>query len=209
MDLPYGPPSIKDDSMKRLFAAGALLAVLAFLLIAFGDALGLDLSLYALFGLAIGVVLAALPGGTPITRVVGFLFGFAVAWVGYALRAGFLPDAAIGRAIGAVIVVIVLTTVAALLRSRVLFACEFLGAAALAGAYETTFNSFPTEFLSQSVVAATTILLASALGFLATTLLGGTVLHEGDFTDEPAPLRPSSPAQTSESGIEILHPTNS
>ncbi|MBA2956014.1 hypothetical protein GON03_16875 [Nocardioides sp. MAH-18] len=152
--------------MKRLLTAGAVLAAMAFLLILNGDRLGLDLSLYGLFGLATGAVLASMTGGTASTRALGFVLGFVVAWAAYAVRAGALPDAASGHAVAATVALLILTVVAAALRSRALFASSLLGVVALVGAYEKTFSLSPDQFLNQSPTAATTVLLAAGLGFL-------------------------------------------
>jgi hypothetical protein len=153
--------------MKRLLTAGAVLACLAFLLLLNGPAVGLDVSLYGLFGLATGAVLASMTGGTAATRAGGFVFGFVVAWGAYALRAGFLPDAPSGHAAAASLALVILTVAAAAARSRTLFSASLLGVVALVGAYEKTFSLSPDQFLHESPTAATTVLLATGLGFLA------------------------------------------
>jgi hypothetical protein len=191
--------------MKRILLAGLALALLAGGLVAFGDVLGLDLQLYALFGLAIGGALG-LASGHPLAKAAGFVIGFLVAWAAYGLRAGVLPDTSTGRAISAVLVVLVLTAVAAPLRSRSLFVAEFLGVAALAGAYETTFNTLPSAFLTTSFVAATTVLFASALGFLGSELIGAALL-EAD--EPPERLIPIQPEPDQSSGIKIFDPAKS
>lgn len=152
--------------MKRLLISGAVLAALAFLLILKSDAVGLDVSLYGLFGLAAGGVLASMTGGTPGTRAGGFVLGFVVAWAAYALRAGFLPDTASGHAVASTLALVILTVAAAVARSRTLFSTSLLGVVALVGSYEKTFSLAPDQFLNQSPTAATTVLLATGLGFL-------------------------------------------
>ena len=57
-----------------------------------------------------------------------------------------------------------------------------LGAAAIVGAYESVYTNAPSQFLTESPAAATTVLLAVALGFLATNLLA----PQGESSTEPA-----------------------
>ena len=46
-----------------------------------------------------------------------------------------------------------------------------LGAAAIVGAYEETYTNAPSQFLAEAPTAATTVLFAVALGYLATSLV--------------------------------------
>jgi hypothetical protein len=64
-----------------------------------------------------------------------------------------------------------------------------LGVAAIAGAYEYAFGLDPTAFTSQSVTAATTVLLAAAVGFLVGAV--GTAFA-GDEEESQATRRPLS-----------------
>lgn len=154
----------------RTLVTGTALAVAAFLLADQGDVFGADLPKVALLGAAAGAVLGLVPDRLPAARLGGFLTGFLAAWVGYALRAGMLPDIPMGRAIAAVVVVVVITAVAVVTANRLPLWSGFLGAATLLGSYETTFAATPTSFVSDSMTAVTTSLLAAALGFLITVL---------------------------------------
>jgi hypothetical protein len=58
-----------------------------------------------------------------------------------------------------------------------------VGAAALSGAYEYTYAAAPPEIASTSVTAVTSLLVASAVGFLVVAL----TTPRGDL---PAPVRP-------------------
>jgi hypothetical protein len=155
----------------RTLVTGTVLAVAAFLLADQGAVFGADLPKVALLGAAAGAVLGLVPGLLPAARLGGFLAGFLAAWLGYALRAGFLPDSSMGRAIAAVVVVVLITAVAVASADRLPMWAGFLGAATLLGSYETTFAATPTEFVSDSMTAVTTSLLAAAVGFLVTVLL--------------------------------------
>jgi hypothetical protein len=158
----------------RTLVTGSALAVAAFVLADQGAVFGADLPKVALLGAAAGAVLGLVPDRSPAARLGGFAGGFAAAWFGYALRAGVLPDIPMGRAIAAVVVVAVVTAVAAATANRLPMWAGFVGVATLLGSYETTFAATPTSFVSDSMTAVTTSLLAAALGFLVAVLASGT-----------------------------------
>lgn len=164
--------------MRRTLLGGAALALVAALLADHGGHLGMEATRTALYGIALGSVLGlardSQGGGGPVARAGGFAAGFAFGWIGYALRAGVLPDIPMGRAIAAFAVVMLVTAVAALSRGRVPMWTGLLGVAAIAGAYETTFGLNPTAFLTESVTAATTVLLAAGIGYVVTESFGET-----------------------------------
>jgi len=164
--------------MRRYILAGLVLAVLATLLVVLSDALGLDTEGVALLGGALGGALGLVPDRSPAQRAGAFLVGFVVAWIGYALRAAVLPDATAGRAVAVLAVLLVCLAVGAATRGRLPLWATLLGAAAMAGAYETTYAADPTAFLSSSATTATSILVAAGAGFVATALLGPQVEHE-------------------------------
>jgi hypothetical protein len=112
--------------------------------------------------------------------------GFAAAWLGYLLRAGVLPDVPMGRAIAAVAVVGVITAVSAATAARLPLWSGLVGAGALLGAYETTFLTTPTGFLSDSLTAATTVLVAAGLGLLVATTVDG-LLPAASSSPAPRP----------------------
>jgi hypothetical protein len=75
-----------------------------------------------------------------------------------------------GRAIAAATVVGIVTIVATVTANRFPMWAGFLGVVTLLGSYETTFAATPTSFVSDSMTAVTTSLLAGALGFLVAVL---------------------------------------
>lgn len=164
-------PSVCEVTVRRSLIAGLVLAVFAALIVALGELLGLSLDHVALLGAALGGVLGLVPHNVQGGRVGGFILGFVVAWVGFALRAAVLPDSSTGRAVAAFGVVAVIAVVCALTAGRLPLWSGLLGAAAIAGAYEETFTNAPSQLLKDSPTAATTILLAVALGYLAAALL--------------------------------------
>lgn len=200
-------------SMRRTLITGGLLAIFAALLAQFGGALGLDEIRSAMLGAAIGAVLGLVPTDeSPIGRAAAFFVGFVLGWIGYALRAGVLPDTGSGRAIAAFLVIAVLTGICAATVGFLPLWAGLLGVAAIAGAYEFAFGVDPTAFTSESITAATTVLLAASVGFL----VGGVgAAFSGEPADTPAPARPETPARShvattdaassrDTSGMEIL-----
>jgi hypothetical protein len=192
-------------TMRRTLLTGGLLAVFAALLAQFGGSLGLEEIRSALLGAALGAALGLVPGrDSSLGRAVGFFVGFLLGWGGYALRAGVLPDTGAGRAVAAFLVIAVLTGVCAATTGWVPLWCGLLGVAAIAGAYEYAFSIDPTAFTSQSLTAATTVLLAAAVGFL----VGGVGAAFFGADDEVPARQPRSSlpqARTGDdAGVQIL-----
>lgn len=193
--------------MRRTLVTGGLLALFAALLAQFGGALGLDEIRSALLGAALGAVLGLVPAAdSAAARAAGFLVGFGLGWAGYALRAGVLPDTGSGRAVAAFLVIAVLTGVCAATLGWLPLWSGLVGVAAIAGAYEFAFGIDPTAFTSQSVTAATTVLLAAAVGFLVgavgAAFVGGEENPGSSRDPMPRPRR-SEPAGD-DSGVQIL-----
>lgn len=177
--------------MARTAVGGAILAVVAFLLVMFGQTLDLDLERVALTGAALGAVVALVPDRPPAFRALGAAVGFLVAWGGYGLRAGYLPDTSTGRAIAALVVLLVLMGIALATMTRLPLWSLLVGAAAMSAAYETTFMTLPSAFPYESPTAATQMALAAAVGYLAASFLGPAVQHERD--DEAERRHPRRP----------------
>ncbi len=164
--------------MARTALGGAILAAIAFLLVLFGQALGLELEQVALTGAALGAVVALVPDRSPLFRAAGAAAGFLLTWAGYGLRAGLLPDTSFGRAIAALVVVLLLMGVSVATGTRLPLWSLLVGAAAMAAAYETTFMVNPTAFPYESPTAATQMALAGGMGYLAASFLGPAVEKE-------------------------------
>jgi fucose permease len=164
--------------MRRTAIGGAILAVATFLLVIFGQALDLDLDRTALTGAALGAVVALVPGRPPMWRAIGFAAGFLLTWLGYGLRAGFLPDTSFGRALAALVVMLLLMAVSVAAGTRVPLWSLLCGAAAMAAAYETIFMLTPSAFPYESPTAATQVALAAGVGYLAASFLGPAVEPE-------------------------------
>jgi hypothetical protein len=192
-------------SMRRTLITGGLLAVFAALLAQFGGALGLDEIRSALLGAALGAVLGLVPTSeSPIGRAAAFIVGFVLGWIGYALRAGVLPDTGAGRAIAAFLVIVVLTGICAAAVGFLPLWSGLLGVAAIAGAYEFAFGVDPTAFTSESITAATTVLLAAAVGFL----VGGVgAAFSGAAADADHPVRTETPSRSHVTKTEAAAPS--
>lgn len=154
--------------MRQSVVAGLLLAAATGLLILLSDPLGLDVEQYALVGLAIGAVLGLMADIPVWDRLAGFAIGLIAAWASYGVRAGFVPDSSVGRAVALAGLVLLLTLIVWVAGGWLTLAPMLLGTAALAGAYELTFVEAPPRFFQESPVALTGVLLAAAVGFACT-----------------------------------------
>ena len=156
--------------MRRNLLAGLCLALAAGLLVMVGKVLDLDLESVALFGAALGAVVALVPDRTPLVRLGGFAVGAVAALVGYLLRALLLPDTSAGRAVAAAIVLLLCVAVSAVAVGRLPLWSVLLGTAGLVGAYEYTYAAAPPELLTTAVDTITALFLSLAVGFFAASL---------------------------------------
>lgn len=162
--------------MNSRVIKGVVLALFGALTIAFGHIFGLNLDQVALLGVTLGAVIGLVPDRTLVERIVGFFVGFGLAWIGYALRAGMLPDTATARAIVVFGVIVIAMVFVVATGSRVPLWSTLVGMAALVGAYEQTYAATPSLFVSDSPTAATTVLLACAMGVIGSVLLGEEIV---------------------------------
>jgi hypothetical protein len=156
---------------KNQLYVGVVLALAAMFAVLAGSALDLDLESVALLGAAMGAVVALVPDRTPLVRLAGFAVGFVIAWVGYIVRAQFLPDTSLGRAVAVAVVVALCVGATAATLDRITLWSVLLGAGAFAGAYEFTYAAEPPQILSTSLSTATTMAFNVGVGFLAVALV--------------------------------------
>jgi hypothetical protein len=156
--------------MRLDILSGGALAGIAAISVLLGAFFDLELDHVALLGVALGAVVGLVPQGRSVHRLLGFAGGFASAWIGYALRAAALPDSTSGRAVAVLVVVLACLLVHLAARQRVPLWSTLVGVAALVGAYEETYTAAPARFVDQSASAATTVLLAAAVGYLVSAL---------------------------------------
>jgi len=188
--------------MRRTLTAGLVLAVVTALIISLGGLFGFGLESFALLGAAIGGALGLVPHPYSWGRIAGFLVGFVAVWIGFALRAAVLPDSSNGRAVAALVVLAIVALACGFSKNRLPLWSALLGVAALVGAYEETYTNAPSQFLSQSPEAATTVLLTVALGYLVTSVIhkllpSGGDGQDGDEGSAPRHGNPDARSQTS------------
>lgn len=175
--------------MRRTWLVGGILIVATVVVVALSAWFDLELESTALFGVAVGAVVALVPDRAPAMRLIGFLAGFAAAWVGYLVRAGFLPDSVSGRSVGLCLVVLLCVVVAGVSLGRVPLWTTLLGAAGMVGAYEAAYSAAPPEVVSTSLSTSTALLMTSAVGFLA-----GSFATPGDGEPRVRPERTATSA---------------
>lgn len=175
--------------MLRRLLSGCVLALCAAVVLLIGG--GSELEHVALLGAALGGVIGLVPNDPPLGKLGGFALGFAGAWIAFGVRAAVLPDSTIGRAVAAFVVILILGAVAAVSAGRVPLWSSLVGAAAMVGAYETSYSNSPSTFLTTSPQAATTVLLAAGFGYIGTTVIH-TFIKAPDAARTPDPV--SDPA---------------
>ena len=91
-----------------------------------------------------------------------------------------LPDSSNGRAVAAFLVVALCALACAFSQGRLPLWSALLGTAAIVGAYEEIYTNAPSQFISESPEAGTTVLLATAFGYLATSVVYDLLTTGGD-----------------------------
>ena len=156
----------------KTLAAGSAVTVGAIALIIATAAY--DLGAALLVGLAAGALVALVPGETGTRKIAGFVTGILVTAAAYGLRAGVLPDSTLGAVIGIGVLLALVTLIAVATNGRTPLWASLAGVTAMAGAYETTHIVDFAGFFSNIPMAIAGVLLASAVGFTAASLVGPT-----------------------------------
>ncbi len=152
--------------MRKTIFAGLILALAAALVMWLSAVFDLELESVVLLGAAVGAVVALVPDRGLLVRFLGFTAGFVAAWIGFFVRAAYLPDTAGGRAVAVGLVLLLCVAAVALSRGRLPLWSTLLGTAAMGGGYEYTYAAAPPEVATTSVSAATSLLFCIAVGFL-------------------------------------------
>jgi hypothetical protein len=189
--------------VRKTWVTGLVLTVLAGMLVRYDSALGLEQGRFVLLGATLGAALGAVPDATPGRRAVAWAAGFSAAWFGYLFHAAKLPDTAGGRAVGTVIVLLVITAACAVTRGWLPLWAQLLGVAAMAGSYEVSAGDAPAALVSNSVAATTTVALATALGFLATASLAPLLLGAATRSDADSANRTGDSGDDSAVGSAV------
>jgi hypothetical protein len=178
--------------MRKTLLVGVVLALAAVVAVVLGDLFDLELESVILFGIALGAVVALVPDGSLAKRGAGFAAGVVVALCGYFLRAGVMPDSTSGRAVEIAVVVLLCTAFAVASRGHLALWSTLLGAAAMAGAYEFTYDAAPPEIVSTSVSTLTSLFITVAIGFVVAALVApdtlrtdaGTARSDADYESD-------------------------
>lgn len=189
--------------MRRVLVGGFVLSVLAALAMWISSAFSISMG-SAIFGIALGAVLALAPGTSVGKKLLGFLIGIVVTFVMFAVQALFLPLATPGSVVGAFLTILVITIIAALLHSKVPFWTFLVGVAAFGGAYGTQFLAAPQNLPTEGVAAFGSILFVTMLGFLG-AIIAELVPSSDD--KEPALEESSNSASAVNAGADILSGT--
>jgi hypothetical protein len=158
--------------MRKELFVGLALAAATLLLVLIGAWLELDVTATALLGVTAGAVVGLVPDRSAAARLGGFAAGFVISWVGYVVRAGFMPDTETGRAVTFAIVLVAALGVALLAMGRLPFWAVLLGVGTFAGAFENVYEVAPPLVLDNSISTASTLLLTVAVGFLSVAWFG-------------------------------------
>ncbi len=153
--------------MRRDIYTGGSLAAATLVAVLVSGWLDLELEGTTLLGAVAGAVVGLVPDRSTAMRLAGFAGGFALAWIGYLVRASQLPDTSGGHAVAVAVVVVLCLGVTLASMGRVPLWATLLGAAAFSGAYEFTYAEAPPEVLSTSLTVATAMIFNVALGFLS------------------------------------------
>ena len=160
--------------MRKTLLVGVILSAATVVVALLSGLFDLELDSVALLGTALGAVVALVPDRTPFQRLGGFAAGLVVAWVGFLVRAGVLPDSDTGRAVVIAGVVLVCAVVAAASLGRLPLWATLLGATGLVGAFEYTYTLAPTEVVDNSISTVTSLVLTFAIGFVVALLAAPT-----------------------------------
>ena len=181
--------------MNRRTTAAAGLAVTAGTAALVASTSSYDLGAGVLVGTAAGASVALVPTETPGRKIAGFLTGMAVAAGAYLLRAGLLPDSSMGALIGMVVAFAAVTVISILSNGRTPLWASFAGIAAMAGAYEMLHILDFAGLAANLPLAATGVLLASAVGFTAASLFAPSADATAKSADAPGTDTELEPAE--------------
>ncbi len=158
----------------RTLLIGVALAIVVGVL---GALVGEEQRRLPLFAVALGAALALVPARNALLRAGAFLLGVVTAFLVIAVGLS-ITMSDFGMAITAAVLVLIVAGIAAATDDVLPMSALLLGVAAMVGAYEfLATNLF--EFTAESLTAGSSMLLAAAIGFAITTVLG-TLRAEAD-----------------------------
>ena len=155
----------------RTLIAGLSLAVFALVIYLLPGELGKAAIAHTVFGLVMGTVVGLLPGADPANRISAYFAGLLLAFASYVARGGLLPYTKYSSAIVVLLMLVVVTGITAVVRSRAWFVLMLLGVASMYGLAELQFQAAPAAYLASAGLALVGIFLGFSLGFTVSSLL--------------------------------------
>jgi hypothetical protein len=185
----------------RTLIGGLSLAVLALTIYLLEGYLGTPAISYTVFGLVMGTIVGLLPGADPANRISGYFAGLLLAFASYVARGGLLPYTKASAGLVVLLMLLVITGITAVVRSRAWFVLMLLGAGTMYGLVELQFQAAPTAYLASAGLAFVGILLGFGVGFTVSSLLE---LELVPYKPNPALLAQTT-AGTSSASSEPTH----
>lgn len=169
-------PVFKASAKEPLFSprtliGGLSLAVLAAVVYLLSGDLGKPAVAYTVFGLAIGTIVGLLPGADPTNRIVAYFAGVLLAFASYVVRGGLLPYTNGASALVVFVMLVIVTVITAVVRSRAWFVLMLLGVGSMYGLVEPLYTAAPSAYLASVGVPLVGILLGFAVGYTVSSLL--------------------------------------
>jgi hypothetical protein len=155
----------------RTLIGGLSLAVLAAVIYLLSGDLGTLTIAYTVFGLVMGTIVGLLPGADPANRISAYFAGLLLAFASYVVRGGILPYTKGSAALVVLVMLVIVTGITAVVRSRAWFALMLLGVGTMYGLVEPLFQAAPIGYLASAGLALVGIFLGFVLGFSVSTVL--------------------------------------
>jgi hypothetical protein len=155
----------------RTLIGGLSLAVLALAIYLLQGDLGAPAISYTVFGMVMGTIVGLLPGADPANRISGYFAGLLLGFASYVARGGLLPYTKASSGFVVLLMLVVVTVITAVVRSRAWFVLLLLGVGTMYGLVELQFQAAPSAYLASAGLAFVGILLGFGVGFTVSSLL--------------------------------------
>jgi hypothetical protein len=189
----------------RTLTAGVTLAVCALAIYLLQGQLSKLAVTYAVIGMVMGVVVGLLPGADPTNRMMSFVVGVLLAFASYVARGGLLPYTNVSSAIVVMLMLLIITGITALFRSRTWFVGMLLGAGIMYALVEPLFTAGPSGYLAAAGLALAGILLGFGVGYTVSSLFELELVPYKPTEAEPEPALASPPTGPSSAPAAASH----
>jgi hypothetical protein len=187
----------------RTLIGGLTLAVLAAAIYLLEGSLGAPAISYTVFGLVMGTVVGLLPGADPANRISAYFAGLLLAFGSYVARGGLLPYTKTAAGLVVLLMLLVVTGVTAVVRSRAWFVLMLLGVGTMYGLVELQFQAAPSAYLASAGLAFVGILLGFGLGFTVSSLFElELVPYKSPVASQTSPASSSAPRESVPEGTQ-------